>query len=106
MSLTRFSSSAEGVHPSLVLARVLNDLSSLNLSGQVVVDSFASLSDRGGYGDVYKTIYTPPQTGKPICVALKRLRIHIGASDGELAKVCQLVPISLSIADHFFIYIT
>jgi len=90
--------------PSSLLTRVLStgNRPSLDLSDQVVVDSLARISDFGGFGDVYKGKYTSPQTGKSTCVALKRLRIQIGASDEELVKFHKGLAKEIRIWSEFY----
>lgn len=76
-------------HPSPIVVHVLDKLSHLNLTGNVVFNPAATRSDGGAFGDVYQA-YLQHRSGNSTCVAVKRPRIKYGAGDEELAKVCIL----------------
>ncbi|KLO19810.1 kinase-like protein [Schizopora paradoxa] len=65
-----------------ILRRVLGRNPHLNLTGFVEVNPLTPKSDCGGFGDVFKGVYTDPRSGAVIPVAVKRSRVN-----GDLAKV-------------------
>lgn len=70
---------------SSLLDRVLGERRNLDLTGLVEFSLTAEKSDSGGFADVYEGSLYSPEIGKPIRVAIKRLRLKV--SNEKLAKV-------------------
>ncbi|KLO19808.1 kinase-like protein [Schizopora paradoxa] len=64
------------VDSTLIIRRVLGRNPLLNLTGFVKVDPLNPKAECGGFGDVYRGLYTHPLTGDAVEVAVKRCRCN------------------------------